>query len=370
MVLVIVIVWAIQPQPVSLSSQQTFDTSEEGWFAYGTGARVQVTTERANIKEGAGALELEYTAAAGQLGSAVVLVTDGALATMQALRFWIKTDDDTAAAVVLSEKRPNGGDYAAWFWSPKDVWQLIELRPEDFALNEGPSDAKDANGRLDLDQVQAVGFIDLGQVFGSISQDPTYPLILKQLTGLHRLHVDDFGVVRGGFVRAGPRTRIGDPARGFISWITLGGARLSLSKPGNPMNVIAFEAAYERIPGKYVALAHGLSNLQLGGAKALSFEAASLQPARITVYLEERNPDNDSGPRYSYTLEVAGGSVASRKTLALSEFAYDATSPPDSDGRLTPERLRTISLIDTTGAALIAAERNTFWISSVETISQ
>lgn len=104
--------------------------------------------------------------------------------------------------------------------------------------------------------------------------------------------------------------------------------------------------------------------------KALSFETASLRPAHIMAYLEERNPGSDTGPRYVAGFELAGGSVPSRKTLAFSEFAYDATSPPDSDERLTPETLGTISLIDTMGAALNAVERHTLWISAVEAISQ
>src|SRR5262245_20019251 len=169
------IIWAAQPTRASLAAKQTFEASTEGWFAYGTGARVRVTRAPEDVKEGTGALELEYTVAPSQIGSAILLLADGALRDMRRLRFWIKTDDDTAAAVVLSERKPGVGDYSVWFWSPKQQWQFVELLPEDFAPNEGPADAKDADGRLALDEVQAIGFIDVAQFFGSISQDPAFP---------------------------------------------------------------------------------------------------------------------------------------------------------------------------------------------------
>jgi hypothetical protein len=363
------ILWAAQPKPVALTGRQTFDASEDGWFGYG-GARVRRTTDRQHVKQGAGALELEYTVAPGQFGSAVVLAADGSLAGLRRLRFWIKTDDDTAAAVVLTEKGPNGGSYSTWFWSPKQHWQFIELFPEDFALNEGPADAKDANGRLDLADVQGVGFIDLGQFFGLLNADREYPLVLKTMTGTHYIHVDDFETSREQAPSDLKRSRIGDPARGFISWFTLGGATLSLSKPGSPLTAAGYEVTYDQAQTKFVAIAHGLSNLDLANATRLKFDAASLNPASIMVYLEERNPGSDLGPRYSSRLEVAGGSTPSSKTLAISDFTYDPTGPTDPDGRLTPSRLRSISLIDITGARLIAPDRNTLWMSSIEAISQ
>src|SRR5262249_35096815 len=123
-IIVALVVWAAQPKPVELTTRQTFDTSTEGWFAYGEGARVSVVRKPEDVKQGSGALELEYTAAPQRIGSAVLLVAERSLAQMRRLRFWIKTDDDTTAAVVLSEKKPDGGDYAAWFWSPKQQWQL------------------------------------------------------------------------------------------------------------------------------------------------------------------------------------------------------------------------------------------------------
>jgi hypothetical protein len=366
MVIAVSVYWAMLPKPVALAERQTFDTSVEGWFAYGRGARVRMTTDPQHRRQGAGALELEYTAAPGQSGSAVVVLADGALAGMRGLRFWIKTDEDTAAAVVLSEKKPNGGVYTAWFWSPKRQWQDIELIPGDFALNEGPADAKDGDGRLDLASVQGVGFIDIGQFFGSISGDRTFPLFLQRTTGTHYIHVDDFEVVRDQATPAARTSRIGDPSRGFISWVTLGGATLSLSAPGKPFGKAGYEVKYEQTSAKYVAIIHGLSHLDLGHATALSFDVASLKPATDTVYLEERNPGHDVGPRYISTLDIAGGSIPSHVTLALSDFNPDATGPTDLDGRLSPANLKSMALIDVTGGRLIAPERNTLWISSIE----
>ena len=270
--------WVMLPKPVALAGRQTFDASLEGWFGYGRGARVRVTTDPQHVQQGAGALELEYTAAAGQADSAVVLVADGSLAGLRGLRFWIKTDEDTAAAVVLSEKKPDGGDYSAWFWSPKQQWQHIALVPGDFALNEGPADAKDADGRLDVAAVNGVGFIDIGQFFGLLSADRAFPLFLQTMTGKHYIHVDDFEIVRDETASGSRSSRIGDPSRGFVSWITLGGATLSLSKPGNPLGQEGYEVNYAQTPTKSVAIVHGLSNLDLSSAAELAFDVASPSP--------------------------------------------------------------------------------------------
>ena len=100
----------------------------------------------------------------GKPGLAIRQMPVGKLAGMTHLQFRVKSDVDTMLAVMLSETRP-GGDYIAIFWSPKDQWQQIDLTPADFALNDGPKDPKDPNGRLDVDQVQGVAIFDAGQFF-------------------------------------------------------------------------------------------------------------------------------------------------------------------------------------------------------------
>ncbi len=61
---------------------------------------------------------------------------------MKSLRFRARTDHDTTIGVVLSERKPGGGNYVAMFWSPANSWQQVELTPRDFALSDSPTDPK------------------------------------------------------------------------------------------------------------------------------------------------------------------------------------------------------------------------------------
>src|SRR5713226_4062066 len=142
----------------------TFENGTDGWFAYESNAKVKtkVTQDTVEVKEGSGALKVKYEFVPNEYGSAVVAVKEDSMAKMQTIRFWLKSDLPTAVGVVLSERTPNGGAYSASFWSPENTWQRIELAPNDFALNEGPADSPDPNGRLDADRIQGIGIIDLG----------------------------------------------------------------------------------------------------------------------------------------------------------------------------------------------------------------
>ena len=367
LVIVASIVFAVRQQSTApaLPLRHTFDRSTDSWVAFGEGAQVRITTKASDVKTGSGALELQYEIRPGSSGSTVLPIDAPALRQMRALRFWIKADLDTAIAVVLSEAA--GGYYSAWFWVPRNRWQRVELFPTDFTLNEGPDEPLDPNNRLDPDRIQAVGIIDLGQFFGLLSQDKRYPLVLNTATGTHYIHLDDVEVMhQSDRDQRERRDVVGDPARGLITWITLGGAELEVMPAPNPLNAAAFQATYTQAPGKYVLLTHGLRTADMSQAAALKFSIASAAPATLVVYLEERSPGEAFGPRYLLTTTLAGGSVPQQKALILSEFAHDTTGPADPDGRLTPNQLKSISFIDITAAESERSQQNTLWFSPIE----
>src|SRR5207248_2806363 len=98
--------------------KHTFDSDVEGWTGFGQTAKVEITKEAANVKEGAGALQFSYAIEKGQINALVHPVPEGALAKINSVKFWIKTDHSTPVIVMLQEKE--GGHYAASFTSPKD----------------------------------------------------------------------------------------------------------------------------------------------------------------------------------------------------------------------------------------------------------
>ncbi len=346
---------------------QTFEDGEEGWIPFGTEAEVGTTHEQANVKTGQGALALHYVVRSGQYGSAVLPVEGGSFANMTGLRFWLKTDVATTVAVALTEKQPGGGIYAAWFWSPKDTWQKVQFEPSDFVLNEGPDFPADPDGRLDPDRIQAVGIVDLGPAFQSLGTSATY-LAVDKLSGPHTLYVDDFELLTGepNHEAKPGRVIVGRLDRGFLTWLTLGGATLSLSQSGNPLDKPALEVKYEQTPGRYVLISHGLASADLSRTDRLSFDIASATEATIKFYIEERSTGNAQGPRYEFQVEVPANRQVVHKTIRFDEFAFDKNGPADENGHLDADRLKALYLIDLTTPPAGVSRPNTLWISELE----
>lgn len=348
------------------AQRQTFDGGEEGWVPYGTEAVVGTTQEPAHVKAGRGALALRYVVRPAQYGSAVLPVEVGSLANLAGLRFWLKTDVATAVAVALTEKPP-GGVYAAWFWSPREAWQQVQLEPSDFVLNEGPDFPPDPDGRLGADRIQAVGVVDLGPYFQTLGPAAA-SLAVDNLSGPHALYIDEFEFLTGVPSReARPAPVIvGRLDRGFLTWLTLGGATLSVSRSGNPLGKAALEVRYEQAAGRHVLISHGLLGLKLGGAERLSFDIASEREAVIKLYLEERRPGNGQGPRYELQLEAPANRQAARQMIRLGELKLDEGSPADDNQRLDPDLLKAIYLIDLTRPPGGQSRPNVLWISELE----
>src|SRR5271169_3161239 len=86
------------------------------WVTMGSGGSIGTGAE--------GAVEFKYQLGTKQFAAAV-LPADDSVAKMKSLRFRAKTDHDTNVGVLLSERKPGGGNYVALFWSPANVWQTI-----------------------------------------------------------------------------------------------------------------------------------------------------------------------------------------------------------------------------------------------------
>jgi hypothetical protein len=342
---------------------QSFEKSDEGWIAYGHDAQVELTRDSLLVKSGSRALAIHYKYNPGQYGSAVLPLESGQFERSPGIAFWIRTDMSTPVIVVLSEKQPGGGYYSSWFWCPKDLWQHVALAPSDFILNTGPTDPKDPDGRLDPERVNGIGISDLGQAFQTLPVDPAYPLVVDRGAGAHTIAIDDF--ILGRQPVAGAGHLIGGVGRGFLTWITTGGAKLEIDAGANPLGTPALRAIYAQTAGKYVAIAHTLANEDLGAASRFSFRMASANRARFLVYLEEKLPGSVLGPRYSSMFEVGGGSRATDESLALSSFAFDSTGPADRDGKLDSKELKSISFVDISAADGTASGTNTVWVGAL-----
>lgn len=326
---------------------QDFETESIGWSALGPGSSVRITHEPAQTHSGNGALAFTYEVKRGQIAAAVVPAPP-ALAHMQHLRFWVRTDHDTPAAVLLSEVKPGGGNYTAWFWSPANTWQQIDLTPADFVLSEGPQDPKDPDRKLDLDQLQGVGIIDLASFFPA-PPAPASP---------HTMWIDDFEALAGPAPSETSAMRIDSFDRGFLPWITTGGMDLKLSAGDNPLHEAALEASYQQTDAPLPALVRRIGNYDLSKAGRLDFDVASDEETTLLIALELNRPGAAQGPRYTLPIYPPGKREVFHVSVKLDDF--------EGQGKLDPAQLKSLVLTDPAGAGDGVGVHNRVWIGKVE----
>jgi hypothetical protein len=348
------LLWLLAAAGLGLAQQgsdvllhQSFETTGAGWTAVGEGAGVQPASSGNNV------LAFDYVLAPKR-PAAMVMRAPASLARAGRLRVSLKTDHSTAMAVLLAEKKPGGGNYMAWFWAPAGQWQTVELTPADFTICDGRQDPVDADGRLDLDAVESVGILDLAQYFETLKATASLPVRIADSAGHHTLWLNRFDLL------AGPAPRASAFDRGFLDWVSPGGADLKLSETGNPLGERALEASYQHHEGELDVLVRreGRVPIPASGAlpKRLAFDIASEREATLVVSLEMKKPGGGEGPRYMLPIYPPGGREVFHVDLKLDDF----TGPQKFD----PIEWRTTAIIDVSGAD----EPNTIWIGNLRTM--
>jgi hypothetical protein len=333
---------AVAQSDPELLMRHTFASGTSGWMAMGQGG---------GLRAAEGALEFSYEIKPKQFAMAVLPAPE-AIGRVRRLRFRVKPDHDTAVAVLLSEKKPGGGNYIATFSCAAGTWQAVELTPADFSVSDGPNDPVDSDGKLDLDQVEAIGIIDLAQFFASQLQNPDIPVYVNRPVGAHKLLVTDFEMRTSGAPPARPALAIDSFDRGFLEWVTLGGMKLKLAAPDNPLKTGAMEVNYEQMAGPLGILVHRLSQLDLSQAGGIAFDIASKGDASIVVSLELKD-----GRRFSQTIYPPPAQEVFHVSLKFSDF--------EGQGKLEPAKLKSLAMTDVSGAEGNTGQ-NTLWIGHVE----
>jgi len=332
--------WA-QSQP-GILLRQTFTGDTSGWMARGQGG---------SVRAAAGTLEFDYQVRPNQLAMAL-LPAPPETARLQRLRLRLKTDHDTAVAVLLSEKKPGGGSYVANFWAPSGAWQTVELAPADFAAADGPNDPIDSNGRLDLDQVEGIAIIDLASFFAALPENPDFPVMRIPASGSHTLQLGEFTMLSGDPVPAPAALSIDHFDRGFLQWMTPGGMKLKIAGSENPLHEAAMEVNYEQAQGHFGLLLRRLANVDLARATGIAFDIASRTDTTVVVSLELKD-----GKRFHQTIYPPAEREVFHVQLKFSDF--------EGNGKLDPTQLKSILLADVS-AADGGGSANTLWLGKVE----
>ncbi|HZP81560.1 MAG TPA: hypothetical protein VFB21_07985 [Chthonomonadaceae bacterium] len=363
----------------------TFDTNAGGWITLGPSGKASVTTEAAQARMGKGALAFAYHVGEkagaepkgdnpGNLPIDILLrpTPNGELAKMRSLRFWVRADDDVPLVLALSEK--GGGRYITLFWLPKDSWQQVTLTPGDFWLSDDKNDPKDPDDKLDLDQVENIGLVSIWAFLALGAGDtPESVAVFARHMGAHTLWLDEFTAsaappaeapAPAEDAQAGKGFWIDDLRRDVLTWFPFGDAQLRLEKSGAPFKGRALRVDYQQAEGKYVALIRDMRRFDLTKSDRLTFETASAKSAKIVLSLEEKG-----GAKYNALLDIPGDSVPIRKSVSFADFTLAEDSPKDENGHLDLDQLKTLTLVDITGAFGIGAQKNTLWIGPLRALT-
>ena len=357
--LVILFCVAAVVAPAQTVLKHTFDSDTEGWMTMGTNA---------SVKSSEGALQFTYSLDGKGINTAILPTGAGKLSDMRRIRFRIKSDHDTAVGLILAEKKPGGGDYAAMFWVPKNAWQVVDFLLSDFTGNDGPTDPVDADGKLDPDQVEGVGIIDFAGFFNQLP--PESPIVVAKKSGTHTLMIDDFEIMSSASTKAkrADAVLVDGFGRGFIEWITLGGMGLSLAAGDNPIGGPALEASIKGVEGKLALLLRRTNPAEIIGTKRLAFDIAADHEGTFAISVETKKAgvSGGQGPRYTFLIYPPDGRKVFHVNVSLADFEHDANSPEDPAGKLEAGNIKSIAIGDITGLTGGAVVDNRIWIGAVE----
>jgi len=334
--------------------KQDFKDGQGGWMTFGAAATIAVTHDAPVVSPGAGALKFGYTVKKGDMSGLVFPVTVGTLTRAKSLKFRVHADADTVVAVML--QKDGGARYIALCNAPKNSWQPIELSTDDFWLSDGPNDPKDPDGKLEMDKVSGIVVTDLAQMFAQ-SDDENIKGLLGIQSGSHSLFLDAFSVSPDPAPTEvkinGSDIALETFAHPQLSWFGLGGGELA-AKGGS-----AILYSYHQSPGKIALITHAIPPGTLTGAKSMSIDIQSQQPARLIVQIEQTD-----GGKFQMPIDLEGGPMPKHSVLSFVGFKPSDDSQVKT-GMADMSKVKTFTVLDASGILAQADHDNVLIVSGV-----
>ena len=311
--------WAQEPK-----SRIDFESPQHGWFVLpGADGTVELTENPNDVKAGKRALRYTYTAAPGKLNAIVYLEPES---WAQAFRFWIKAD--RPALFALSVQEESGERWHAPFWVSGNAWQQVTIALSDFMLAE---DTKPVNNRLDMDDAQGIGLIDVSAIFLAT---PEAALLFGNQSGTHMVWLDEFEFLSSAPARRSDPNTLDDFQRDYLVWMAT--AYTTLKREANGMRV------EYNLPFPYLfGVLRWLEPNSLRDTKGLEIAIQVKTPTTLAVFVEESD-----GERWSATFDAGGESKPEPKRLLWSQFTITDDTKGKGDGKLDPASIKLLSLAD------------------------
>ncbi|MCS7190142.1 MAG: hypothetical protein NZ843_00915 [Fimbriimonadales bacterium] len=305
-------------------SRVEFENEQHGWFVLpGAGGKVELTENPNDVKSGKRALRFTYTAAAGKLNAIIYLQRED---WAQAFRFWIKADRPALFALSLQEE--SGERWHAPFWVGGNAWQQVTIAHSDFILAE---DTKPVNGKLDMDDVQGLGLLDVSALFLAT---PEAAILFGDQSGTRMMWLDDFEFLSSAPPRRQDPNALDDFQRDYLVWMAT--ANTTIRREAGGMRV------EYNLPFPYIFGAlRMLEPNALRDTKGVEVVIQVKTPTTLIMFVEEQD-----GERWSATFEAGGESKPEPKRLLWSQFTITDDTKGKGDGKLDPAKIKLLSLAD------------------------
>jgi hypothetical protein len=337
-----------------------FESELSGWtaikiddstgFGVDEDSAVAVARDPAQVKSGKGALTYTY-----ELSAATVRVLGVQrpldLTGMKSVRFWVRCSHATAVLFGINER--GGANYQTSFYCPAGSWQEFAVNLDELALDDP---AKDANGKLDLEDVESLHVMDLGSFLVRL---------LPDLKGSRTLGLDDVEFSGKSLARTTGATKSarGDPVHlvdsfesAVIRWAPVG------IEIGEGPKIRVFEAplatdadartgrqslkmTYTRQAMKVQGLMRSLEKLDLAKASRLELGLKTSRDGMFIVSIEEKD-----GSRYQKVVELKAADGWKGLSFPLAEFTKADDSQDENDA-LDAGQIKEMSIADFTTLA-------------------
>lgn len=318
-------------------------------------AKLTVAAEAAQVKTGKGALAYSYTVKPKSM-SLLVLPKEQDLSGMKSLRFWAKSGTATGVMVGIGER--SGATYQTTVYCPAGEWQEVVVNLDDLQVDDPK---KDANGKLDLDQVASFTVADIAGFLVNAVPD---------IQGTRTLYLDDIALSSQAAPVTSGRTKnsAGKPIflldsfeTPTIRWtpITLDVANgFKFNAFDLPLRVDgdvpagggkgSLQASYTRAAGKLPVIMRDVAKSDLKGVTGLNFHIKTSRDGTFMIGIEEKD-----GSRYHKMMELKAGDLWNERALPFPTVTL-ADDSQDENGQLDAEQIKQVSIVDIT--ALLGAD--------------
>lgn len=321
-----------------------FEREDHGWFVLpGADGKVERTSNERDVKSGKYALVYTYTVAQGKFNAIVRLEPES---WAQGFRFWVKTDRPTMLVFVVSEE--GGERWQVPFWCGHNEWQQVSLALSDFMPTD---DSQPQNGKLDMERAEGIGLLDAGALFATA---PEAAALFGEMRGTRLLWLDDFEFLSKAPPRQPSWDTLDDFQRDYLMWFATQGVRIKPEAGG-------MQVEYKQEFPWLLAVARPLPKGTLADTKGLSITLQVKNATTLAVILEE-----EDGERWMVSRAVGGEEKAETLRFEWSAFTPTDDTKGKGDGKLTPARVKLLSLLDLGVLTGEAQPANRWWVRMVK----